>query len=134
MIFFLSGLNLVGDPPLAKDKNLIVYKYVLLKILDQNQFPDNAISHKKLKAFLIKAKKDISSNSSSEKNQIMENKHFNDLVKTWTETSQEILLMMNKEHKFLTENKNTKSLLALGAMGAHINMALQALKATESDQ
>ena len=102
--------------------------------MDQNQFPDNAISHKELKAFLIKAKKDISSNSSSEKNQIKENKQFNDLVKTWTETSQEILLMMNKEHKFLTENKNPKALLALGAMGAHINMALQALKATESDQ
>ena len=102
--------------------------------LDQNQFPDNAISHKELKSFLLKAKKDISSHSSSEKNQIKENKQFNDLVKTWTETSQEILLMMNKEHKFLTENKNSKSLLALGAMGAHINMALQALKATESDQ
>ena len=62
------------------------------------------------------------------------NKKFNDLVKTWTETSEEILLMMNKEHKVLTENKNPKSLLALGAMGAHINMALIALKATESDQ
>ena len=100
----------------------------------QNQFPDNAISHKELKAFLIKAKKDISSNTSSEKNKIKGNKHFDDLVKTWTETSEEILLMMNKEHKVLTENKNSKSLLALGAMGAHINMALLALKATESDQ
>ena len=102
--------------------------------LNQNQFPKNSISHKELNAFLIKAKKDISSHTSSEKNQIQENKQFDDLVKTWTETSQEILLMMNKEHKFLTENKNSKFLLALGAMGAHINMALQALKATESDQ
>ena len=102
--------------------------------LYQNQFPDNSISHKELKAFLINAKKDISSNTSSEKNKIKGNKQFNDLVKTWTETSEEILLMMNKEHKVLTENKNPKSLLALGAMGAHINMALLALKATESDQ
>ena len=100
----------------------------------QNQSPDNAISHKELKAFLIKAKKDISSHTSSEKNQIQENKQFDDLVKIWTETSQEILLMMNKEHNFLTDNKNPKSLVALGAMGAHINMALLALKATESDQ
>ena len=102
--------------------------------MNQNQLPKNSISHKELNAFLIKAKKDISSHTSSEKYQIQENKQFDDLVKTWTETSQEILLMMNKEHKFLTENKNPKSLLALGAMGAHINMALQALKATESDQ
>ena len=41
---------------------------------------------------------------------------------------------MNKEQKVLTENRNPKSLMAFGAMGAHINMALQALKATESDQ
>ncbi len=100
----------------------------------QNQFPDNAISHKELKAFLNKAKKDISSNTSSKECKIKENTHFNDLVKTWTETSEEILLMMKKDHKVLTENKNPKSLLALGAMGAHINMALLALKATESDQ
>ena len=101
--------------------------------LYQNQFPDNAISHKELKAFLIKAKKDISSHTSSEKDQIKGDKQFNDLVKTWTDTSEEILLMMNKEHKVLAENKNPKSLLALGAMGAHINMALLALKATEFD-
>ena len=108
--------------------------YLLKYKLNQNQFPKNSISHKELNAFLIKAKKDISSHTSSEKNQIQGNKQFDDLVKTWTETSQEILLMMNKEHKFLTDNKNPKSLVALGAMGAHINMALQALKATESDQ
>ena len=102
--------------------------------MNQNQFSKNAISHRELKDFLIKAKKDISSYNSSEENQIKGNQEFNDLVKTWTETSEEILLMMNKEHKVLTENKNPKSLLALGAMGAHINMALLALKATESDQ
>ena len=108
--------------------------YLLKYKFNQNQFPKNSISHKELNAFLIKAKKDISSNTSSEKNKINGNQQFNDLVKTWTETSEEILLMMNKEHKVLTENKNPKSLLALGAMGAHINMALLALKATESDQ
>ena len=102
--------------------------------MNQNQFSKNAISHRELKDFLIKAKKDISSYNSSEESQIKGNQEFNDLVKTWTETSEEILLMMNKEHKVLTENKNPKSLLAFGAMGAHINMALLALKATESDQ
>ena len=102
--------------------------------LNNNQFSQNAISHKELNDFLIKAKKDISSINTSEKNQIKENQEFNDLIKTWTETSRKILLMMNKEQKVLPENKNPKSLMAFGAMGAHINMALQALKATESDQ
>ena len=101
--------------------------------MNNNQFSQNAISHKELNDFLIKAKKDISSINTSENNQIKGNQEFNDLIKTWTEASQKILLMMNKEQKVLTENRRTKSLMAFGAMGAHINMALQALKATESD-
>ena len=102
--------------------------------MNQNQFSENAISHKELKAFMIKAKKEISSHNTAENNQNKENQEFNDLVKTWTETSQKILLIMNKDQKILTENRDPKSLMAFGAMGAHINMALQALKATESDQ
>tara|TARA_B100000945_G_scaffold71044_1_gene54025 strand:- start:87 stop:434 length:348 start_codon:yes stop_codon:yes gene_type:complete len=102
--------------------------------LNNDQFSQDAISHKELSDFLIKAKKDISSINASEKNQFKENQEFNDLIKTWTETSQKILLIMNKEQKVLTENRNPESLMAYGAMGAHINMALQALKATGSDQ
>ena len=101
--------------------------------MSNNQFSQNAISHRELNDFLIKAKKDISSIHISESIQTKKNQEFNDLIKTWTETSQKILLMMNKEQKFLGDNKNPKSLMAFGAMGAHINMALQALKATESD-
>ena len=102
--------------------------------MNNNQFPQNAISHKELNDFLIKAKKDISSINTSENNPIKENQEFNELIKTWTETSRKILLMMNEEQKIFTENKNPKGLMAYGAMGAHINMALQALKATESDK
>jgi len=102
--------------------------------LNNNQFSQNAISHKELNDFLIKAKKDIPSIDSSEINKINESQEFNDLIETWTEASQKILLMMNKEVKILTKNRGPKSLIAFGAMGAHINMALQALKASESDQ
>ena len=102
--------------------------------MNNEQFSKNAISHKELNNFLVKAKKDISSVNTSENNQFKENQEFNDLIQTWTETSQKILLLLNKEQKTLTENRNPKSLMAFGAMGAHINMALQALKASESDQ
>ena len=98
--------------------------------MNNNQSSKNAISHKELNEFLIKAHKDISSVDSSCNKQ---NQEFNDLIKTWTEASQKILLMINKDDKVLTENRNPKSLMALGAMGAHINMALQALKSAESD-
>ena len=101
--------------------------------MNYNHFSQDSISHKELNDYLIKAKKDISSINASENNQIKGNKEFNDLIQTWTEASQKILLMMNKEQKVLTENRSPKSLMAFGAMGAHINMALQALKATEYD-
>ena len=102
--------------------------------MNNNQSSQDAISHKELNDFLIKAKKDISTIDSFENNQIKENQEFIDLIKSWTETSQKILLMMNDEQNFLIENRKPKSLMALGAMAAHINMALQALKATGSDQ
>ena len=103
--------------------------------MNNNQSSKNAISHKDLQSFLINAKKDITSTDSIDKNQKNEEeKEFNDLIKNWTETSQKILLTMNSKEEFFSKNKNSKSLMAFGAMGAHINMALQALKATECDQ
>ena len=102
--------------------------------LNNNQFSQNAISHKELNDFFIKAKKEITLNSLSEQNEIKEEKNFNDLITKWTETSQQILLVMNKKEEVFTKNRSPKSIMAFGAMGAHINMALQALKATGSDQ
>ena len=102
--------------------------------MHNNKFPKNAISHKELNDFLIKAKKDVSAIDTSKNNVSRGNQEFKDLIKTWADTSQKILLLMNKEEKVFTEDNNPKSLVAFGAMGAHINMALQALKATESDQ
>ena len=101
-------------------------------MLDKNHFPQNAISHKELNDFLIKARKDVYLNDSSENNTLKEEQDFNDLVKSWSETSRKILVIMNNKENVFTKNKNPKSLMAFGAMGAHINMALQALKATES--
>ena len=83
---------------------------------------------------MIKAKKDISLNNSPENNISKEEQDFNDLLKNWTTTSQKILSIMNSKEEIFTKNRNPKSLMAFGAMGTHINMALQALKATESNQ
>ena len=101
--------------------------------MNNNQFPLNAISHKELNAFLNKAKKENLSKDYPENHKINENQEFNTLIENWTETSQKILLVLNKKDDFLSKNKNVKSLMAYGAMCAHISMALQALKATESD-
>ena len=100
--------------------------------MNNNKFLKNSISHKELSDFLIKAKKEIYTNS-IENEKLKEAQDFNDLLRDWTETSQKILLMMNQKEKVFINNNNPKSLMAFGAMGAHINMALQALKATESE-
>ena len=102
--------------------------------MNHNQFPKNGISHRELNSFLLKAKKDISSGNSFENIKSKEEQDFNDLIKDWTNTSQKLLLMMNSKEKVFPNDKDPKSLMAFGAMGAHINMALQALKATGSDQ
>ena len=100
--------------------------------MNNNQSPPNEISHKELSTLLNKAKKEISSINTSKSFETEEDQELNGLILHWTETSQKILLMLNKTQQL--KSKNPKSLMALGAMGAHINMALQALKATESDQ
>ena len=96
--------------------------------MNNNHFSPNSISHKELNALLNKAKKDISSIDTSESNEAQE---FNDLITDWTKTSQKILLMLKNKEQILTKNKNPKTLMAFGAMGAHINMALQALKSSD---
>ena len=102
--------------------------------MNNNHLAPNSISHKELNALLTKAKKEISTIETSRNDEIIENQEFNELVKDWTKTSQKILLMLNKKDQVLTKNKNPKYLMAFGAMGAHINMAFQALKATGFDQ
>ena len=97
-------------------------------MLNNNHNSPKAISHKELNSYLAKAKKENLSEESPENDESVE---FNDLITDWTKTSKKILLMLNHKETASIKNKNPKSLLAFGAMGAHINMALQALKSTE---
>ena len=102
--------------------------------MNNNHFSRDAISHKELNGLLNKAKKEITPLDNFEDHESYQNQEFNALITDWTEKSQKILLMLNKNDQISTKNKNSKSLIALGAMGAHINMALQALKATDFGQ
>ena len=83
---------------------------------------------------MINARKETPSINTFKNHELNENQKLNDLIINWKEISQEILLTLNKKEQISTKNKNPKSLIALGAMGAYINMALQALKSTEFDQ
>ncbi len=102
--------------------------------MNNNQSSPNAISHRELNSLLQKAKKEMLFIGNPENNKENENQDFNSLIKDWTKTSQKILLVLNNKEQFMKNNINPQSLIAYGAMAAHINMALQALKATETDQ
>ena len=102
--------------------------------MKKNHLSPNSISHKDLNALLTKAKKEISTIARAGNDEFFESQEFNDLIKDWTKTSKKILESLNKKDQVLTKNRNSNSLIALGAMGAHINMALQALKATGFDK
>ncbi len=91
------------------------------------------ISHKKLKGFLSKAPKErkFLNEANIELNQSKEN--LDDLLQHWLKSSENLIGQLKKDESYITNEKRSKSLLSLGAMEAHINMAIQALKAYESD-
>jgi len=98
-----------------------------------NKIP-TSISHKTLNALFIKASKDCSSKDIQTDQGLSQKEEFNQLLTTWNKLSKELLYQLDKNKKCLTEKKSPNSLMALGAMEVHLNMALQALKASELEE
>ena len=95
-------------------------------------FPEY-ISHKKLKSLLSQAPQDTAnSDANLNTSEESENK-LNDYIKSWRSSSELLIEHLRQDVNILGANKSSKSILALGAMEAHINMAIQALKGYESD-
>ena len=91
----------------------------------------SSISHKKLNALRLKAYKEVTSYGTSINQSSEDQEKFNDLIKTWSELNTEILSQLNMKKGYITKGKSPDSLMALGAMEVHLNMAMQALKAYE---
>ena len=102
--------------------------------MKNNQFSKNAISHKELNILLKEAKRKNPSLNTSEHIESKRDEEFNELISNWSETSKRILMVLKNNDEVVTKNRSPKSLIAFGAMSAHLNMALQALKATEFDK
>ena len=92
-----------------------------------------SISHKKLKKLFSHAMKDLAGTASDCSPSTVEKERLEKLLFTWATASKELLEALREEKSSLSEIKGANSLLALGAMEAHINMALQALKASGKD-
>ena len=100
---------------------------------DSNNLP-KAISHKKLSSLLINAHKDRFS-SIGENNVIeTEQQEFAELLANWEESTKNIINKVSSKNKNLLKDKSSNSIMALGAMEVHLNMAMQALKVFINDK
>ena len=99
---------------------------------DSNNLP-KAISHKKLTSLLINAHKDNFSTVGEDNVFEIEQQEFTELLENWEENTRKILNKVSSKNKNILENKSSNSIMALGAMEVHLNMALQALKVFMDD-
>ena len=99
---------------------------------DSNNLPQ-AISHKKLSSLLINAHKDKFFSIGEDNSLEIEQQEFTELLENWEENTKNILNKVSSKNKNILENKSNNSIMALGAMEVHLNMALQALKVFIND-
>ncbi len=99
-----------------------------------NSIP-KAISHKALNKYLALARNDNGSmqlNSDIDK-PIKAKEEFKKLLVSWSALSEQLLDTLNKKDSYLTEGKNANSIMAMGALRAHLHLALQAKKESERE-
>ena len=99
---------------------------------ESNKLPQ-AISHKKLSFLLMNAQKDIFTNSEdNDLNTKLQGELLEELDK-WELSTKSLLKKISSRNENFLQNKSSNSLMALGAMEVHLNMAFQALKAFKKD-
>ena len=99
---------------------------------ESNKLPQ-AISHKKLSLLLLSAQKDKFANSA-------ENEEFTKLqdellseLNDWELSTKSLLKKISSRNEKYLKDRSSNSLMALGAMEVHLNMALQALQGFKKD-
>ena len=99
---------------------------------ESNNLPQ-AISHKKLTYLMLNAKKDLNSLDDTKNLEDLEKREFKKSIEDWEIVTKDILKTISKRDRNLLKDKSSNSLIALGAMEVHLNMALQALNAFKKD-
>ena len=99
---------------------------------ESNNLPQ-AISHKKLTYLMLNAQKDFNSSDDKKNTESIEKQEFDELINNWEIVTKDVIKTISKRNKNLLKNKSSNSLIALGAMEVHLNMALQALNAFKKD-
>ena len=99
---------------------------------ESNNLPQ-AISHKKLTYLMLNAQKDLNASDDKKNTESLEKQEFDELINNWETITKDVTKTISKRNKNLLKNKSSNSLIALGAMEVHLNMALQALNAFKKD-
>ena len=95
---------------------------------ESNNLPQ-AISHKRLTYLMHHAQKELNSFNDTKNTDSLEKQEFYELINDWEIVTNDIIKKISKRDKNLLKDKSSNSLMALGAMEVHLNMALQALTA-----
>ena len=99
---------------------------------ESNKLPQ-AISHKKLSFLLLNAQKDKFSNSEEgEKYTKLQDELLAELD-NWELSTKSLLKKISSRNEKYLQDKSSNSLMALGALEVHLNMALQALQVFKKD-
>ena len=99
---------------------------------DSNNLPQ-AISHKKLSFLLLNAQKDKFANSEeTEQNNKFQDELLAELD-DWEVSTKSLLKKISVRDEKHLQDKSSNSIMALGAMEVHLNMALQALQRFKKD-
>lgn len=99
---------------------------------ESNNLPQ-AISHKKLTYLMLNAQKDLNASDDKKNTESLEKQEFDELINNWEIVTKDVIKKISKRNKNLLKDKSSNSLIALGAMEVHLNMALQALNAFKKD-
>ena len=94
--------------------------------------PPDSISHKQLTSLLKTAPERSISFKIPKDASKQDQETFNELLTSWSSISKQLLKELNQNNNFLVEGRSPKSLMALGAFQAHLNLAVQARKAIEN--
>ena len=99
---------------------------------ESNNLPQS-ISHKKLSYLMLNAQKDVSFSDDLGNIDDTEKREFNDLISNWENITKDVIKTISKRNNNVLNDKSSNSLIALGAMEVHLNMAIQALNAFNKD-
>tara|TARA_Y100000991_G_scaffold111804_1_gene84270 strand:+ start:331 stop:639 length:309 start_codon:yes stop_codon:yes gene_type:complete len=99
---------------------------------ESNNLPQ-AISYKKLTNLMLHAQQELHASDDSTNTDNLEKSEFDELINDWEIVTNDVIKTISKRNKDLLKDKSSNSLMALGAMEVHLNMALQALSAFKKD-